>query len=423
MSTITTSPPLEIEKSDTYHDVANIDYNSKNPVSKLMRVMEESFSFAEEMNYYLNDSIQFLFPFSHLELYGPSGDAHQVLDPTLQDNKVDFQKQNVRDFILTDTCIARGLVTIGGWTGPFLKISYTGGPDSQLSAQSNHTLGDYIYAWIQVQGNTAGDLIKVPYNEDSDRYEAEIWGYPNHDLQQHLSNRGIASLQSGGLIIRNDLVKGNADDFKRENLDNRNMYDVSPDNTMHPIRPLHVALAWADNTQTYWDSNFGRNYHYEFNMIYRGWDNFMQVGVSGNPHGGIGFLHYRNLVSNYKSYSRLSELGRTVMPWMFDASGQKPHEEKKEEFLSVEYIDLHILKAECAIGIHRHRDNQEIFFLMSGKAVMVTGDWNTFPDRERAFEIRTLTPGSFSLLKAGQLHALINALDTDATLLMLGGYD
>jgi mannose-6-phosphate isomerase-like protein (cupin superfamily) len=91
--------------------------------------------------------------------------------------------------------------------------------------------------------------------------------------------------------------------------------------------------------------------------------------------------------------------------------------------MSIDYMDLHILKPECGIGIHRHRDNQEIFFMMKGTGVMVVGDWCKMPNRERAFEIRTLTPGSFTLLKPGQLHALFNVTDEDLQLLMFGGYD
>jgi mannose-6-phosphate isomerase-like protein (cupin superfamily) len=48
----------------------------------------------------------------------------------------------------------------------------------------------------------------------------------------------------------------------------------------------------------------------------------------------------------------------------------------------MEYMDLHILKPECGIEIHRHRDNQEIFFVLKGAGVMVTGDWCQFPTRE-----------------------------------------
>lgn len=423
---------ITIIKDDNFIDVATlgtngtIDYNVKNPTTKLMHAMEESYFFAENLDCYLVDSIQFLFPFSHLDIYGPSGPDHGILNPEIQDNKTDFQKQNIKDFILTDTHLSRGWVSVDGQARPFLKISYTGGTDSKLSELSGNKLDAFIYLWINVQGKRASELIKVPYNEDTDRYEVELWTFPDgNNLSDKLSEKGKASMQSGNLQVRNDLIYGSLNDFAREGLDDKNMYQVAPDNTMHPVLPLRIELAWTDHTQKFWDSQNGRNYNYQFNMLLRGWDNYIQVGVSGNPHGGIGFLHYRNLMSNYKPFTVPSELSRPVMPWMFDADGVKSSngEVREERSLSVDYIDLHVLKPECAIGIHRHRDNQEIFFLMSGKAYMMVGDWYKFSDRERAFEIRTLLPGSYSLLKAGQLHCLVNALDIDASLLMFGGYD
>lgn len=48
------------------------------------------------------------------------------------------------------------------------------------------------------------------------------------------------------------------------------------------------------------------------------------------------------------------------------------------------------------------------------------GDSCEFPGHERAFEMRTLTAGSFSLLKPGDLHALFNGSDEDISLLMFG---
>lgn len=68
-------------------------------------------------------------------------------------------------------------------------------------------------------------------------------------------------------------------------------------------------------------------------------------------------------------------------------------------------------------------DNQEVFFLLRGTAVMITGDWCQFPSRERCFEVGTMEPGSFSLIKPGNLHALFNVTDEDLSLLMFGGYD
>ncbi|HEY7768347.1 cupin domain-containing protein, partial [Longimicrobium sp.] len=137
----------------------------------------------------------------------------------------------------------------------------------------------------------------------------------------------------------------------------------------------------------------------------------------------VGFLHYRNLLSNYFRFKDSRELGRELQPFMFDAYGSKEHTRDREAFLAVDYVDLHILQPECGIGIHRHRDNQEIFFLMQGDGLMVMGDWEKSPARERCFEIRTLRPGHFTLLKPGELHALMNIGTEPMTLLMFGGYD
>ena len=83
----------------------------------------------------------------------------------------------------------------------------------------------------------------------------------------------------------------------------------------------------------------------------------------------------------------------------------------------------HLSKTACAIGIHRHRDNLEAFLCMQGKALMVTGDWCKFPDRERAFEVRSMLPGDLVLIRGGQFHGLINSLDENVRLFMFGGYD
>jgi len=422
--------PMTIVSSDKVFLVkppATPDYKPNNPLMRLMSLLETVELAAEQENYLLNQ-VQYLIPFDFLELYGPSGSDWQVADPTQQDNKEDFQKQNIKDFRCTDTWIARGWATTredstaGAWTGPFLFLSYRGGPDSKLSQTSGHKLGSSIRVYLKV-GSQAGAKFDVPYNPNTDRYEIEIWGYPGTDLRSKLDSKGVEAIDRGGLIVNPAIAAGDHSDFLREGLDNRDMRTVASENIMHPILPLNVELAWADKTETWWDSRDGRNYQYQFSMIYRGWDNFLQVGFSEAPHGGFGFLHYRNLLSNYFAFSNSDELGRDVEPWSFDANGVKGNTLKHEKVFSMEYMDLHILKPECGIGIHRHRDNQEVFFLLTGTGVMVTGDWCEFPTRERCFEIRTLAAGSFSLIKPGNLHALFNVTDEDITLLMFGGYD
>jgi hypothetical protein len=288
---------FKIARQDVIQTVTEpINYNIKNPVLKLMHLMETASVMAEDMSCYIADSFQYLFPFAQLILHGPAGNDRNLLNPESQDNKTDFQKQNVKDFTTTHAFLMRGWVSIGNWTGTFLKLSYLGGPDSTLSQLSGHQLSDHIYVWAKMRGKAMLTPVKVPYNEQTNRYELEIWGYSGDDVLKHLSDKGRTALNRGAILISPDLLPGTMDDFNREGLDSRNMYEVAPENAMHPLLPFDIELAWGDHTKTFWDAQNGSNYHYAFNMIQRGWNQFMEVGVSASPHGGVGFLHYRNLL-------------------------------------------------------------------------------------------------------------------------------
>lgn len=398
------------------------EYTKNNPLLKLLSLIERT-QFAAERDFYLAEHLQFLIPHDYLELYGPNPPNTDQIDPRQQDVKTDFQKQNVRDFRVTDTQIIRGLASVANWTGPFLRLSYRSGPDSKLSKAANGQLGQSIKLRTKIGNNAPQSLLTVPYNETSDRYEVELWGFPGENLEAQLDEKGRAALQRGELQVRPDLVRGSVTDFRREDVSDRYMIEVAPDNLMHPVLPLRIEVAWADTGEQFWDQKDGGNYQHEFNMIVRGWDNYLSVGASPNPHGGVGFLEYRNLLSNYGRYSGRRELFRVIEPWSFDAFGQKSSGRREENFMAVDYMDLHIMRPDCGIGLHRHRDNQEIFLMMEGQGYMVIGDWCKMPERERCFEVRTLRSGHFAMLKGGHLHGLMNAMDEDAALFMFGGYD
>lgn len=224
------------------------------------------------------------------------------------------------------------------------------------------------------------------------------------------------------------------------------VFERSPNHLMHPIRPCRLEVAWTNESETLWDDNGGAGHRYEFGMAFRGWRHYRAVGVSSNPHGGLGHLEFRNLFSNYFQHEAarqaelgqdtLTELGRDLPPWSYDADwkdldpgrrrvprdGRKVRPER-ESFMAVDYMDLHRLNAKCCIGIHRHRDNQEAFLLLRGKALMLVGDWCQMPGRQRAMEVRTMLEGDVSVCKTGQLHALFNHLDEPIELFMFGGYD
>jgi mannose-6-phosphate isomerase-like protein (cupin superfamily) len=402
---------------------SQVNYNANNPLVRLMGMIE-TMEVAAEREHYMMPSLQYLVPYSFLELYGPNAPFTDVLAPQAQDFKTDFQKQNIKDFIATDAHLIRGLVSAGDWTGPFLRISYNGSPNSLLGQRNGGgNLGSSIKCFLRVNGVAAPQLLTVPYNQASDRYELEIWGYPGNDLYNQLDAKGRAAMDRGELIIHTALIHGNLSDFDRDGKDGLYMGDIARTNAMHPLWPLHVELAWANQNESVWDSQDGANYHYEFNMVVRGWDSYLGVGMSPNPHGGVGFLEFRNLMSNYFYPQHPNELGRNLQPWNFNAYGSKDHGNGRENFMAVDYMDLHIMKPNCGIGLHRHRDNQELFFMLYGQGMMVVGDWVKTPERERCFEIRTLREGHFAMLKGGNLHGLMNARDEDAGLFMFGGYD
>jgi len=424
------------------------DYDSNNPIRRVVGFVEE-FDGAADRDHYLPDSLQHLFPYHDLGLYGPADGAS--MDPREQDNKNDFQKQNIVTFKESDTRISRGYVSAGDWTGCFVKFSYRDSPFSTLWELRGGTPGPSLNLWARIGPNPLGAPVRVPYNPVSKRYEIEFWGFPGDvgALSALLGPKGNKALARGAIIPDAGLVPGVMQDFtgpgfdaaRQANAMGLGLFNRSPNHAMHPVRPLAVEFAWASEDQQTWDSLGGTNYRYAFNMTFRGWNHYFQVGATKNPHGGVGFLEYRNLFSNYFSHEQNrsaaygtdweNELGRSLNPWNFDAYTLRPTQpnapksgvEKRESFLAVEYMDLHIVQPDCGIGIHRHRDNQEIFMVLDGKALMIVGDWCEFSGRGRAFETRIMNPGDLTICKTGQLHALYNALDEPCSLFMFGGYD
>jgi hypothetical protein len=398
------------------------DYDSANPLVRLLGLVERS-RLAAEREHYEAQSLQHIFPFNWLELYGPSPPNTDLFDPTQQDVKTDFQKQNVRDFRLGDTRAQRGWLSTGDWRGPFLQLSYRAGPDSAL-AQAAGQLGDSIGCVVSVQGSNPATL-RVPYDETTGTYLVELWGRSGDGLRDRLDAAGKAALDAGLLQARPDVVTGGGEDFHRDRVTEADLRSVSPQHAMHPINPLYVDVRWtaaADGSGAS-DPTSGTT-RLGFEMRVRGWDAFLSVGLSPNPHGGVGQLEYRNLFSNYGRYQGSGELARRLEPWNFDAMGGKGHASgDTEPFMAVDYMDLHVLDPACGIGLHRHRDNQEIFLMLDGDGLMVIGDWVDSGTRARSLEVRRLPAGSLALLKGGNLHGLMNPADQRASLFMFGGYD
>jgi mannose-6-phosphate isomerase-like protein (cupin superfamily) len=400
---------------------ATPDYDTDNPLLRLLGLVEQT-PLAADRECYDPGSLQHLFPLTWLSLYGPTAPNSDQLDPTQQDVKTDFQKQNVRDFRLGDTRAVRGWAAVEGWHGPFLQLSYRAGPDSVLSAGAGR-LGDAIGCVVSVGGRPAVTL-RAPYHSAGARYVVELWGRSGDGLRDLLDARGRDALDAGVLQPRPDVVTGDFD-FDRSAVDGQDLRGVATGHAMHPILPLYLDIRWTANPDGSGAADPAQGtVRLGFEMRIRGWDAYLTVGTSPNPHGGVGFLEYRNLFSEYGRYAGSGELVRPLEPWNLDAFGRKGHSSgDTEPFLAANYMDLHILDPACGIGLHRHRDNQEVFLMLEGEGMMVIGDWADSGTRARSFEIRQLPAGHLALLKGGNLHALANPSDRRASLFMFGGYD
>ncbi|GJM64922.1 hypothetical protein [Persicobacter diffluens] len=413
------------------------NYNVNNPVWKISEMVEKV-TFAAGREFYLVDSLDYLFPYKHLELYNTNyGDDKNLIGPIIpweqQNDKNDFHKQNIRSIVMEHFYLVRGYISIGDDAFPFVKVSYDAGMKTPLSQATNHNIGGSIQMWCKIKNSDSQGLINLPYNSENDRYEVELWGYEGNDLLNYLEEKGAKALQDGTIQIRTDLVHGSPLAFSREAISlegepsdqDGKVYNINPNHTMHPIFALPVELAFTNHNASVWDSLNGSNYRVEFNMLLRGWKNYIQGGVSANPHGGVGYLEFRNLFSNYFNHQSVlgNELKRDLESWNLDADGTPTNTTGEEKFMAVEYMDLHILKPNCVIGIHRHKDNQEIFMMLRGSGLMVTGDWVQQPTWMRAFEVRNMRAGDLVLCKNGMLHSLMNLTDEDIELFMFGGYD
>lgn len=378
---------------------------------------------AAEAQTYVQGEADFLLPFTFLRTPPPGAGAD--VPPESQDDKFDFGKQNVREFHLGDTSLVRGWIRLlpADPDGeeeffPFLKISYRGGPDSALSQATRHSLQREITLHLGLFQRSAKFM--VAYNEESHRYDVELWGCSAREADGRVGPRAKAAIEAGSIQFTPQLIRGEYDDFRRDQIEGASVWDLNEENLIHPLRPLRVLASWSDRAETTFDPASGGSRSFVFNSLVRGWSAFEAAGQSADTHGGTGNLRYTNLISNYARDRK--SLGRALEPWMFNAFGTKDGN-REEAFFAVDYVDLHLLEAGASIGIHRHRDNQEIIFVHSGWGYLVSGDWCQFPGRDRSFQVQILKAGQLATVRSGGLHGFKNVSDERVQLLMLGGYD
>ena len=301
------------------------DYNADNPLLRAAAARRAGAA-CRRARAYLTEHLQYLFPLEQLELYGPQRwrRRHARSDAAGQQDRLP-EAERPRASVARHAARAR----LGGGgrldAGRSSASSYRGGPDSRLSEAANHSSAPAIKLLARGGSAATPRAADRAVQRASDRYEIELWGYHGRDLSAPVWDHGARGPRARRADRAARPRARQLADFERDELEDRDVLDSSP-RTTRCTRCCRCtsSCAWANREHDGLGLARRRaTTSYEFNMVLRGWDNFLGVGISPNPHGGVGFLEYRNLFSNYGRYAGSGELGRRSQPWNFDAFGRK----------------------------------------------------------------------------------------------------
>jgi len=193
---------------------------------------------------------------------------------------------------------------------------------------------------------------------------------------------------------------------------------VSPDCAMHPLRPLQIEVAWVDESENTGTLRAGRITTTSSTWWSAAGTPYLQGGrqfQSARRKSGV--LHYRICVELLR-IRRQRELGRTVEPCI----RPRPQGSRRAVggFCSLDYMDLHILKNNCGIGLHRQPRQPGDIFPARRSGGDGYRDWCKSPQRERCFEVRTLQAALLAA-QAGRPARAHERNGRDITLLMSAG--
>jgi mannose-6-phosphate isomerase-like protein (cupin superfamily) len=75
---------------------------------------------------------------------------------------------------------------------------------------------------------------------------------------------------------------------------------------------------------------------------------------------------------------------------------------------AIDFVDYTRIPPGSTIGRHEHHDNEEIYFVVAGTPLMKVDD-----------EVSRLAPGSFSVVRSGGWHELVNDTSEDTEILVI----
>jgi hypothetical protein len=359
---------------------AGPDYDRDNPIVTLTQ-RARSVRLASEADLYVADSLQYLFP---LASYGLPSE-----DPKLAHDGRGSTQEALRAYKLGPFFAVKGLINFGGTPRNFLKIGYSA---AGLSGKDQGPLT------VEATVNGLARKVAMPFDAAQGCYTVEFWGLaPSHAADLPASAK--AAVDGKRILLDPEFLPGNPLDYQPSRA--RNTWKAGDEKDInHPLRPARIVL-----TFTTANGKTDGPHTVAFKMVCRGFENFVSDHWGNNPHGGTGSTE-SILFYNAESTDP-DHILREVAPGHPLANGSPATSATTERFFPVKYMMYVRFGPSASIGIHRHKDFMDSFWVTRGSGMGVVADAVPLDGAEPTVELRHLRAFEGMIARPGQMHGLL----------------
>jgi len=358
---------------------AQPDYDRDNPIATLTQ-RAKSIALAGGSELYVADSLHYLFPIVSFGL--PSE------DPTLPHDGRASTKEALRAYKLGDYSVVKGLLNFGGTRRNFLRVAYTGAGHKPAS--------------VEVQVNTQKRQARLTAGP------VEFWNLPP-ETAESLPIAVRKAVAAGAVVLDASFPPGNPLDYQPSRIKGTTWESGDPSDINHPLRPARIRLRFLDAAGAALAAH-----DTAFKMIRRGWDSFRSDRWSNFPHGGTGSIE--SVVFYVSEFNDPDHVLREVEPGRPLANGQPASEKTVERFFPAKYMQYVRFGPSASIGIHRHKDFLDAFWVTKGSGMGVVIDSISLDGVEPTVELRRLRAFEGMIVRPGQMHGILR--DTEEPLEM-----
>ncbi len=358
---------------------AQPDYDRDNPIATLTQ-RAKSIALAAGPDLYVADSLHYIFPLASFGL--PSE------DPALATDGRASTKEALRSYRLGGYYLVKGLVNFGGSRRNFLRIGSTG-PLANAAA-------------VEVQLNDVRRQTRMHAGA------VEFWNLSS-DAVDSLPDTVRHAVKDGGVVLDAAFPPGNPLDYQPSRVKGT-IWDAGDRNDInHPLRAVKIRLRFLDS-----GGKTLASHEAAFKMIRRGFDSFRSSRWSNNAHGGTGSIE--STVFYVSEFNDPDHILRDVAAGRPLSNGEAAPASAIERFFPAKYMQYIRFGPSASIGIHRHKDFLDAFWVTKGSGMGVLLDAQPFGGAEPTAELRRLRAFEGMIVRPGQMHGILR--DTDEPLEM-----